>query len=320
MKAVKVVKRIFIFIGSLLGVAIFILIMNYIRLTAHYFINPYNLKETYEVQGNKKNYVPQGLAYSNKYNIALQTSYNSKHNVSMVYITDLKKNKVIKKLKLKELDNTDNVNHVGGIATDNETVWIANDYEVNEYKLEDMLKTKKDYIQSIKNTHLTIRGDFCFYKDNTLWIGDFFLKPFYKVPNDTPLVMSYNTEKEIDYNTPEAIISLPKMVQGMVITEDNKFIFTHSFTNLIHCKMTLFDYVLEEKTDTYSLNGKEIPYYHFTEGNKLNSIDLPPMAEGFYQKGKKLYILFENSSDTYWFALPKMNKVMSMNIKKIDRN
>lgn len=47
------VKKIGILIGSIIGVIIFLLIMNYIRLTAYYFINPYQLKESYKVQGNK---------------------------------------------------------------------------------------------------------------------------------------------------------------------------------------------------------------------------------------------------------------------------
>ena len=42
----------------------------------------------------------------------------------MVYVTDLNTNKLIKKLKLKDLNLSDNVNHVEGIAIDNEKVWI----------------------------------------------------------------------------------------------------------------------------------------------------------------------------------------------------
>ena len=67
-------------------------------------------------------------------NVILQTSYN-KNNVSMLYIINFDTGKLIKELKLIEIDDKDNKNHVGGIATNEEKVWITNDYEINEYNL-----------------------------------------------------------------------------------------------------------------------------------------------------------------------------------------
>lgn len=312
-KVVKILSLILIGIIS-------ILILDYLRLNISYLINKSKYKETIDVQGNTNKYTPQGLTYSDKYDVVLQTSYNSKHTVSMLYVTKLSTGKVLKKLKLKELDDSDNINHVGGITTDNNKVWITNDYSINEYNLDEILNTKNDYIKSIKNTKLLNRGDFCTYNNGILWIGDFFLKPFYPVPDDNPLLMGYKLNDNIDYNKPNYIISLPKMIQGMVITEDNKFIFTHSFTNLINSKMTIYDNVLKEKPSTYNLNGNKIPYYKFNKDNLLNTIKLPPMAEEFFLKDNNLYILFENSSDTYFYAYPKMKKIIKLNIKEIDKN
>ena len=306
----KYIKIIF----SIIIIIILLFVINYLRINIYYQSQKPKYIETFKVQGNKDNYVPQGLAYSSKYNIALQTSYNSKHTVSKLYITDLNTNKLIKELKLKELDASDNVNHVGGITTDNIRVWITNDYEVNEYILEDILNTNEDYIQSIKNTKLPIRGDFCKYHDNTLWIGDFFLNPFYKVPDNNPLLLAYNTEEEIDYNNPYTIISLPKMVQGMEITKDNKFIFTTSFTYLINSELLIYDNVLTSNSKIYKLNGKDIPYYKFSNPK---IIKLPPMAEGMFYKDNYLYILFENSSDSYKPAIPKLKRIIKLNIKNI---
>ena len=113
----------------------------------------------------------------------------------------------------------------------------TNDYEVNEYSILEILNTNKNYIQSIKNKKLSIRGDFCKYHDGTLWIGDFFLSPFYKVLNNNSLLLAYKSSDEIDYNKPYTIISLPKMVQGMEILPDNRFVFTTSFSYLINSEM-----------------------------------------------------------------------------------
>lgn len=309
MKYLKFVLKIICILVCLLLTA---LIIDYIRLNVSYKINKYD--ESFDVHGNKNNYVPQGLTYSEKYDVILQTAYNSKHSCSMLYITDFKSGKLIKELKLIEVDDSENINHVGGIATDESTLWITNDYEVNEYSLDEIINTDNDFIKSNNNFKLVNRGDFCTYKDNILWIGDFFLNPFYKVPDNNPLLMGYSLNGEVDYSKPDYIISLPKMVQGMVITPDNKFVFSQSFTNLIKSNLSIYDNVLNENNDIYSMNGSSIPYYKFSKNNLVKSIKLPPMAEGMFYKDDKLYILFENSSDTYFFAYPKLKKVIVLDI------
>lgn len=312
MKFLKNIIKILIILVILFLV---ILIFDYLRLNISYSINKKNYIEQFAVQGNTSKYVPQGLAYSEKYDVALQTSYNGNHEVSMLYVIDFKTGELIKDLKLIELDGTNNINHVGGITTDNTTVWITNDYEVNEYNLDEIINTKESFIKSKKNTKLPNRGDFCKYNNNILWIGDFFLNPFYPVPNNNPLLMGYKLDENFDYSTPNYIISLPKMVQGMVITEDNKFVFTSSFTYLINSTLSIYENPLDSTENTYNLNGKEIAYYKFNKENLIKKIKLPPMAEGMFYKDSSLYILFENSSDKYSLALPKINKIIKFNIK-----
>ena len=40
------------------------------------------------------------------------------------------------------------------------------------------------------------------------------------------------------------------------------------------------------------------------------------MAEGLFNKDKKLFILFENSSNTYFYAYPKLKNVIEFDIEK----
>lgn len=286
----KTLKAIIIIIGIVLT----LIILDYIRLNISYIIKKQNYIEVANIYGNKYKYAPQGLTYSEKYNVILQTSYN-KNNVSMLYIINFDTGKLIKELKLIEIDDKDNKNHVGGIATNEEKVWITNDYEINEYNLEEIITTNNNYIKSIKNTKIPNRGDFCTYNNNTLWIGDFYLKPFYNVPNDTPLLLGYEISENIDYNKPKYTIKLPKMVQGMAITPENNFIFTRSYTNLINSDLVIYS----DMTKEYK---------------KIKSIKLPPMAEGIFYKDNELYILFENSSDKYFFAYPKIKKIIKISV------
>jgi len=273
---------------------ILIIVIDYIRLNIFYIINKNNYTEIADTQGNKNKYAPQGLTYSEKYDIILQTSYK-KNNVSMLYIIDFKTGKLIKELELIEPDNNKNQKHVGGIATNEEKVWITNDYEINEYNLEEIINTKNNYIKSLKKEKIPNRGDFCAYNNNTLWIGDFYLKPFYNVPNNKPLLLGYETTNT-DYNNPKYTIILPKMVQGMTITQENNFIFTRSYTNLINSNIIIYNDMTKENYQ------------------KIKTIKIPPMAEGIFYKDNNLYILFENSSDKYFFAYPKIKKIIKISV------
>ena len=314
----KYIKKILKIVLFFLILTILLLIIDYIRLNISYSINKNKYIDTIKVRGNTNKYTPQGLTYSDKYDIVLQTSYNSKHNVSKLYVSNFSTGKLLKELELRNIDNTDNNTHVGGITTDNNTVWITSDYEVNEFNLEEIITTNNTYIKSINNIKLPNRGDFCTYNNNILWIGDFFLNPFYPVPDNNPLLMGYNLNNKIDYSTPDYIISLPKMVQGMAITPDNKFIFTSSFTNLIKSELSIYDNVLKTSPSTYIINNKNIPYYKFDNNTHIKTLKLPPMAEELFYRDNNLYILFENSSDTYFYAYPKMNKIIKLNIKELD--
>ena len=313
----KVVKKIIKIIVIILLIFAIIFVLNYARISIHYQINKKNYEEAFPVVGNTDHYVPQGLCYSNKYNLVLQTSYNGDHKVSELFVIDFNTKELLKTLELKNVDGTDQTHHVGGIATDNQTVWITNDYEVEEYSLEEIINTTANQIKSTRTTPLSIRGDFCTIYDGKLWIGDFYLKPFYDVPDGNPLLLGYSLNQAIDYNDPEVIISLPKMIQGLTFNEKGEFVFTDSFTYLILSNFTIYENVLNSPTDeTINFNGKEIPYYHLTKENLIQKIKMPPMAEGLFYLDGSYYILFENSTDYYQMALPKMKSVIQYKTDK----
>lgn len=314
----KFLKYLFKVIIGIILFAVIVVAGDYLRLIVSYNINKDQAVEVFDAQGLKNKYTPQGLTYSEKYNVAIQTSYNKKHLVSKIYITELGTNKFIKELKLLNKDGTENNKHVGGIATDDNTVWITNDYYVDVVDLDEIMNTTEDYVQIKESYKLPNRGDFCLYDKGILWIGDFFLKGIYDCPDDNPLLFGYNLDKEIDYNSPDVAISLPIMIQGMAMTEDNKFIFSDSYTNFIHSKLTIYENVLEEEPSTYEINNKEIPYYKLDKDNLIKTYKVPPMAEGIFLKDKELYVLYESASDTYWMALPKLPKVLKYNLKEID--
>lgn len=308
-KKFKLYQKILIGIASFICFILLLLILDYLRLNISYLINKKNYSESFKIYGNKDNYIPQGMALNEDKNIILQTAYNKDNKASKLYVIDFKTKKLIKELSLHNKNNKADTRHVGGIATHKDTVWITSDYQVTEYSLDEILNTNNDYIKCLNSHNLPIRGDFCYADNTNLWIGDFFLKPFYPVPKDTPLLFEYDLEN-INYQKPILAISLPKMVQGMTSTDNNEFIFTRSFTNLIQSDLVTYKNVLQNEPDTYKIGHNTIPFYHFTKKDIIKHEKLPPMAEGIFTKNNKIYISFESSSNHYFYAYPKIYNVI----------
>ena len=299
----------------ILGIIIGVIVLVFLITNGKYLLQKSNFKEEkLLVQGNHSRYVPQGLTYDSTHNIVIQTSYQKDHKVSKVFVSDFDSGKVLHTYSLYDQDNHPIVGHVGGIATDSKTVWITSDNTVWEFFIDDFLKDSKK-IYSIREEKLPIRGDFCTYYQNELWIGDFYQPIFWKVKNNTPLLFTYDVNDEIDYNNPNKITSLPKTIQGMAITNDSIY-FTHSYTFLNPSKLSIYHNIYNgNTTDSYSFNGKKIPYYHFLSNSLEKTTSLSPMAEGIFYKEHKLYLLFESSSDAYPLAFPKIKNILSYKVK-----
>ena len=307
-KNIKISILIIILILTLL---LFIFLFNYLRINIFYIANKDKYIEVFDVLGNTDNYVPQGLFYQEKYNIVLQTSYNKKNKPSMLFVTDFNSKKTLKEFILLESDGKESHKHVGGIAANDLYVFITNDYEVMIYSLDEIMNSTDKYIKALRVEPLPNRGDFVTFKDGILWIGDFYLKPFYNVKDDKPLLFGYDINN-LDFKNPKVAVLLPKMVQGMTFTKDNKIILSSSFTYLINSKISIYENPFNDNYSYYEINNKKIPLYNLKEEKILS---FPPMSEGIFYKDNYLYILFENSTNAYPLASPKMDKIIKYKLK-----
>jgi len=269
-------------------------------------INNYKLYRNnntiYEIQGINNKYVPQSISYSDKYNVILQTSYSNNHKASKLYIIDFNTGKLIKELELLKDNKNINNSHVGGIATDNDKVWITSDYEINEYNLEEIINTSNNNIKAISTKRLKNRGDTCTYNNGILWIAEFYLYPIYKVPNNKPLLLGYEVTDNIDYNNYNYSIILPKMVQGITIN-DNNIIISQSYTYLVNSKLRIYEFNINDKEE-----------YKLSNNNLIKTITILPMAEGIFYKDNKVYVLFESSAKKYIGAYPRIKNIIKIDI------
>ena len=150
------------------------------------------------------------------------------------------------------------------------------------------MNTKNNYIKSTSDKKLPNRGDFCTYKNNILWIGNFHIKLFY--PED-PILQGFKVSKNINYEKPDYKYDIPWLVQGIAITDDNKFIYSQSFTPFHLSTISIYD-----------------------KNNLIKEIKIPPMSEGIFYKDNEIYICFESSATRYFYADPKIKKILKIKI------
>ena len=222
-------KKTYLYIAIPIIVFILFYILDYIFLNVSYLKNKNVFIETFNITGYQNGYVPQGITYSDKYDVVLQTSY-SKKNHSMLFVYNYSDGKVLKQLTIKDSNGNDSHEHVGGITTDNEHVWISNDYVLSEFSFEEILNTNEEIITSKKDLRISNKGDFCYYKDDTLWIGEF------RIMGEKPLLLGFNKN---DLENPLYALEIPYLVQGMSMLEDNSIILTTSFSNLLQSKILI---------------------------------------------------------------------------------
>ncbi len=307
MNIVKIIIKIILIV---LCSCIVLFILNYARINIRYLIQKKNYKEEFSIQGITDDYVPQGLTYNKEHDLVLQTSYNKNHKVSKLYLTNFSSGTFVKELDLLDENGNENTTHVVGVATYKDTIYITSDYKIFEYSMSEAL-SDTNKITAKKSGDLIIRGDFCYCDEDkdTLWIGDFFLKPFYPVPDDDPKLYGYSLTKNTStyFTIPDYEYSLPKMVQGMAVNRYNVF-FSESYTYLINSNLEIYDNIIENS------NNK-----HFDKTSKKKTVKLPPMSEGLFCKDGRLYFLLESGAESYSGAYPKVYKVLSVEIDDITK-
>jgi len=294
---------------------ILVFIIDYGTINIDYLINKKDYEKSFLVQGINDKLVPQGLTYSSKYNVVLQSSYSDDGKNSILFVINYDNGELIKSLKLMNETGYFIDSHSGGLTTDNDKVYITSNYRLEEYSLEDIMKTNDNYIKAISSSELNNRGDFCLYHDNYLWIGEFHFRYYDSIPGGKPLLFGYDMTNFNNYDIPNYVIALPNMVQGMDILPDGSFVFSRSFSYLIFSHINIYKNVIEEDTDnSYQVKGTKVPYYEFNKNNKIKEIKIPPMAEGMFYKDNYLYIMFESGSSKYWKAIPKIRNIIKYKI------
>ena len=300
----KTVKK---FLIRIFVICIVVIILNYLWLNFFYLATKKEYTSFTKISDLKNGYIPQGLCFLENHNLVLQTSY-SKKSPSKMYIIDFTNGNIIKDLTLKDIDNNDLYIHAGGVASDEDRIWICGDNSLYVFSLSDVLTTNENFINSTRRIDFPTHTDFCLYQTNKniLWIGEF-VSPFDR--KSTPYLLGYhieNSQSIENTENPDYKIVIPSMVQGFCIDSHNNFIFSRSYTGFILSFIDIHKNILDSGSES-SID------YNYKNSKKISRIRIFPMSEGIFFKDGKYYILFESGAKRYLYAFPKIKNVLILN-------
>lgn len=281
----------------------------------------------YDIPGLDDGFTPQGIAYVDENNV-LMSGYMKDGSLSRIYVVNPNNNSY--KYVTLSNDSEGFYGHCGGITTDGQDVWIASEKTVYRLSLEELLNTERNKEIEVIDTFTPCNNaDFICYKDGYLWIGEFYHKSKYptdpshhfKVSEDITnhsIVSQYsiNSDKPCKIEeTPNYIISVPDLCQGMAFSNSNKVILSTSYS-IANSNIYVFPQIDYEAWDTVlKVNGIDVPVYHLVADEAETHISAPCMSEEIYYNDGKVYILFESACKKYKiFVREALDKVYSIQV------
>ena len=266
-----------------------------------------------DIPGLNTKFVPQGMAYNEKYELILVTGYNSDDAPSPIFVLDKKGNQ-LKKVTFKLESGKEYKGHAGGIVTFNDIVFVSSGKKVYKLDLNKIMNAKdSEAITVDKTTKVDLDGATLFVYDKYLFVTEFYYPKDYETDPTHHIKTSNNVNKalafgyEIDENDisglksniPQKAISLPGKVQGMLVTEDSVYLST-SYGRTNDSYIRKYKNVFDIETENFfDYNGTSLELYIIDEENMETKLLAPSMSEGICLVDGKLLILFESGAKKY---------------------
>ena len=262
------------------------------------------------IPGLKEGGIPQAICYSSKYNILLISEYHKGGAPSIIHLLNIDKKTLIKTIIL-NYNNTPLTAHVGGIATNNETLWITDNYTLYEFSLDEIINANDmSKINALTKIELDIKADFINYNNDILWIGEYYYYPIYRLDetknkdrlNNKALLIGYDNNLE-----PKHAYYIPDKAQGITWDNNNNLIISSSFWSFESSNIKIYTNPIEINNisnEYIKINNKKINVSNINDTTLLKNYTIPPMAEGITTINNELYIIFESASNLYKYYTP----------------
>ena len=266
------------------------------------------------VAGLTQGAVPQGMAKLTASDRVLTSHYADDGGPSLLVLTDWQTGSATGTFQLVEPEGHPHKGHVGGIAADSASLWIASDAYLYRGELDQFTrKPAGGNFQLLQKftTEATHEVAFCSVYDDRVWAGEFALGD--KYPTDPShhikardgslrrgWISSYDPVKGFDH--PEQVLSIPDRAQGMVATEDYIFL-SISYGRRNRSTIEIHRNPLADPPHriVQTSKGVDVPLWFLDGKNHVRSIDLPPMSQNIMLIEGQLAVLSESGASRFRF-------------------
>ena len=282
----------------------------------------------FDIPGLKEGFVPQGIEYIENKKLFLVSGYMADGSPSRIYQISQETGEVVKYITL-ECSEGDYTGHAGGIAVNDDSLWVAGDKSLERVNLAAILDAGNGEKVKISSSFTTGNGcDFLFVYGEHLVVGEFYHHKKYITPENHAVTIAGKTNHALAYaykinagyemgieKNISFLISLPDLVQGMCLTKDGNIVLSSSYS-VPSSNINIYNNVLKgEANQTKEINGKNVPLYILSNDSLINSIKAPSMSEEVVLVGGKVFVLFESACTKYKMVNRTRTKnVISLNI------
>lgn len=278
----------------------------------------------YNIPGLGKGFVPQGLSYTEGMDAYLTCGYMKSGSASRIYSIDAHSGDSAY-IELLTQDGKADDCHAGGIAVWKNFVYLATGKTINVYKTSGVEKglsaDSKLEIRSKFSLDPGFGPAYCYAKDNLLYVGEFYIAEDYETPVEhhmttdsgdrhraimTVYELSEDAEFGIKSEVPVAVYSIRDNAQGFCITDKGSLCISSSY-GLSTSHISVYDNPMDYgKNGTFKMTiggtDYDIPLYYLDSAHLKKVWDLPPMSEEIEFRDGKLHVMFESSSNKYYFG------------------
>lgn len=294
---------------------------------------PEGAEPAFVISGLQQGAIPQGMTYLPDSMRFLTSHYFDNGNPSCIVSTDWKSGKAITTFQLLEPDGSEHTGHVGGLATDGTSLWIASDKHLFRGDLSGLHDSEEpatfQTLEKIR-TEATEEAAFCSVFDNLIWTGEFALGSKFSThashknmardgQSHSAWLCGHDPSK--GFKHPEKIISIPDRTQG-AIASGSHIILSRSYGRRNPGSLEIYSNPLKENPhkSVETSTGQKAPLWFLDSKNLIRTIELPPMSENICIHDGYLYILFESGARKFrWFGKPPLDYVLKLKLEEILR-
>lgn len=340
-------KKLFISLISVCSVFVVLAVFLFSWFCCDYYGDFKGFKKEIAIPGLKDGAVPQGIGnYADKYEETSGESavtgtqqyyfiscYMLDGSPSRVYVVGEKTGE-LGYFTIKYPDGTLCTGHCGGVATDGQFLWVANDGEIICIKYSGILEKAKakESVDVNATFDANCNASFCSFDGTYFYAGEFYRKGNYETnelhhfttPTDgegkggaqhKAVCYRYRVRSTTEYGLITTTVngksvpaiykafSLPEKIQGIAFTDD-AIVLSQSW-GLSNSRILVYDKATATRTGNYGSSlfkaedGQRCDLYYLDNRFLSAEYSIPCMSEGLCNIKNRVFVLFESAGKKY---------------------